>query len=391
MILKNVQKVSCLRLALLVTGIGFFLFVHSCKSQGAITATEKTEIRPALKKTADWQIRHFRYQTTGNLHDNGVNSWINATLYVGMLEWAKIASDSTYYRWLNKMGAASGWKIAANFVNYPKYQIYHADELCVGQFYLGMYELFGHKTMLASARERVDHIINNPPDTTMDIANKQSWTWCDALFMAPAVYARMARITGDERYLQFMDREFKRTYNALYDKEERLFFRDSSYKNKTESNGAKVFWGRGNGWVAAGIANVLKQLPEKSAYRSFYETLFKDFVPRLAALQGKDGFYRASLLDPDSYPAPESSATALITYALAYGVNQGLLNEKQYMPVIEKSWEALLSAVNADGKLGYVQPIGADPKKVTAEMTAPYGIGAFLLAGSEIDKYYNND
>jgi rhamnogalacturonyl hydrolase YesR len=304
-----------------------------------------------------------------------------------MFEWAKIADDSTYYHWLKNICSKNNWKIPANFQQYPKYQLYHADELCIGQFYLDMFELYGDKKMLYSAKKRVDWIMNNPPDSTMTISNKQSWTWCDALFMAPSVYAHIAKIENDTRYLQFMDTEYKRAYHFLYDKENKLFFRDSSYFNKTEANGEKVFWGRGNGWVAAGLVNILKLLPENSEYRPFYEELFKEFVPRLAALQSDKGFWRTSLLDTDSYPSPEASATALITYALAYGINSGLLEVKEYAPAMEKSWTFLLSVVDSDGKVGWVQPIGSNPKTISAKMTAPYGAGAFLLAGSEVYHY----
>jgi rhamnogalacturonyl hydrolase YesR len=361
--------------------------VTSCRSHSGAVARQ-AGTKSVMKKVADWQINNFEYASSGNLHDYGIDAWTNATLYLGMLEWAKIANDSTYYHWLVKIGSANDWHIPSNFSQYPKYQIYHADELCMGQFYLGLFDIYRKEDMLASTKARVDWIMKNPPDSTMDISNKQSWTWCDALFMAPPVYACLAEIENDVRYLQFMDREYKRTYNFLCDKENNLFFRDSNYLVKRETNGEKVFWGRGNGWVAAGLVNLLKLLPEDSVYRPFYENLFKNFVPRLASLQGNDGFWHASLLDPDNYPAPETSATALITYALAYGINHGLLERAKFAPVMEKSWAALLSAVDEDGKLGWVQPIGADPRTVTAEMTAPYGVGAFLLAGSEVNTYY---
>lgn len=351
---------------------------------------KKTDIKSALKKVADWQIHNFTYSTSGNLHDYGIDAWTNATLFIGMSQWAKIADDILYNRWLTNIGSENAWKMPANFLKYPKYQLYHADELCVGQFYLAMFDIYADNKMRHHVKERANWIMNNPADSTMYISNKQSWTWCDALFMAPPVYAHLAKIEGDDKYLRFMDKEFKRTFNFLFNKENKLFFRDSSYFDKSEANGEKVFWGRGNGWVAGGLVNILKLLPETSVYRPFYEDLFKVFVARLATLQDCNGFWHASLLDPQSYPSPEISVTALITYALAYGVNSGLLDKEKYQPLIEKSWFALLSAIDENGKLGWTQPIGADPKKVTADMTAPYGVGAFLLAGSELYKLSNS-
>lgn len=370
---------------LLAVALGQFI---SCTPQRHATQKKTSDAKSALKQVADWQINNFKYSTTNNLHDHGIDSWTNATLYIGMLEWAKMADDSTYHNWLLNIGETSNWQIPANFKNYPKYQKYHADELCMGQFYLGMFELYQEEKMVQSTKERVDWIMTHLPDSSMNSSNKQSWTWCDALFMAPPVYVEMAFAKKNDEYLQFMDKEFKKTYEYLYDQDSKLFFRDGSYFDKREANGKKVFWGRGNGWVAAGLVRILQLLPEDSSYRPFYENLFKEFVPHLASLQNKGGFWHASLLDPTNYPSPETSATALITYAMAYGVNQGLLDEKKYVLLIDKSWNFLLSAIDENGKLGWIQPIGANPKKVTANMTAQYGVGAFLLAGSEIYKYY---
>ena len=106
----------------------------------------------------------------------------------------------------------------------------------------------------------------------------------------------------------------------------------------------------------------------------------------MAHLQSPDGYWHASLLDPASYPSPESSATGFIVYALSYGINAGLLDKQSFLPIVEKGWKALVDAVNVEGKLGYVQPIGADPRKVTRNMTEVYGVGAFLMAGCEIYK-----
>ena len=144
--------------------------------------------------------------------------------------------------------------------------------------------------------------------------------------MAPPVYARMYVLTGRPEFLEFMDREYKATYEYLYDKEARLFYRDWRYFDNVEANGEKVFWGRGNGWVLGGLAELLQILPETNAYRDFYEDLFVDLAARLAGLQSPDGYWHASLLDPASYPSPETSATGFIVYGLAYGVNAGLLD-----------------------------------------------------------------
>jgi len=73
-------------------------------------------------------------------------------------------------------------------------------------------------------------------------------------------------------------------------------------------------------------------------------------------------------------------------YALAWGINHGYLDRQTYLPVVKKAWHGLVGAVRSDGKLGYVQAIGASPAKLTSEDNQEYGSGAFLLAGSEMYK-----
>lgn len=352
---------------------------------GARGMKDTEQFKATLAQVAQWQMDNFTYRKEGNLHDYGIDAWTNAVLYAGMLKWANVAdTPAPYEGWLMNIGKENKWAVPANFAHYPKYQYYHADELCIGQFYLGMYDKYKKEDMLRSIRERADWIMAHPADTSMRHTNKQCWTWCDALFMAPPVYAHLARTTGDAKYLEFMHENFLRTYHHLYDREECLFFRDGSYFGKQEANGKKIFWGRGNGWVLAGIANLLDLLPADSKLRPFYTELFVQLAARLSQLQDKDGFWHASLLDPQSYPSPETSSTALITYGLAYGVNHHLLDKASYLPVVRKAWQALLTTVDKNGKVGWVQPIGADPKKVTRDMTAVYGVGAFLMAGTEI-------
>ena len=368
------------------------ILILSCIISGCTTQTnlKKEDIAEQLDKVCGWQTEHFTYSMEGSagfLHDYGIDAWTNAVLYIGISDWAKISGNQSYYEWLYKIGDENSWKIPDNFTEYPKYSIYHADELCIGQFYLEMFDIFQENNMIESVKNRVDQIMSNPPAENMQARNKQKWSWCDALFMAPPVYIRMSMIENKDDYLKFMHKEFMDTYNHLYDQESGLFFRDDNFFEKQEANGQKVFWGRGNGWVIAGIARILKYMPADYVHRPFYKDLFVRHIDRLLELRDENGFWHASLLDPTSYPSPEASATALITYALAYGVNNGLLDKREYMPHIEKSWQALTSIIDEHGKLGYVQPIGADPRKVTKDMTAVYGVGALLMAGSEIYQF----
>jgi len=194
----------------------------------------------------------------------------------------------------------------------------------------------------------------------------------------------MAKITGDQKYLDFMDHQWTITSDLLYDHSKHLYSRDATYLDKHEKNGEKIFWSRGNGWVMGGIVRVLKELPADSPLRPKYEQLLKEMAAEMLAIQGPDGLWRPGLLDAGSYSLPEISGSAFVTYAMAYGVNHGILDRKTYWPAVHKAWAGMLTHVYADGRLGAIQPVGAAPGAFTETSSYVYGVGAYLLAGSEI-------
>lgn len=375
-----------MRKSLFIVFLLFIKLLNTCIAQNSIGQQEplnSVQIQATLAKVADWQIANQ------HLVKHHPLDWTNGALYTGMIEWAKVTPDKKYMDWLIKIGKAYKWQ--------PHKDMYHADDVVTLQAFLDIYRMQKNDPMsylmLAPSKARLDYVVANPSKGSLilDYSKSQTlerWSWCDALYMAPQVYAKMAAITGDAKYLKFMDKEFKATTDFLYDKEEKLYYRDHRYfpEKIREANGKKVFWGRGNGWVLAGLANLLKELPAKSKYRPYYEKLFKDMAVKIASLQGEDGFWHASLLDPDSYPNPETSASAFFCYGLAYGVNNGLLSPEVYTPKVMKAWVAINRNIGSDGKVGWIQPIGEDPKKVTENMTEVYGVGAVLLAGTEILK-----
>lgn len=341
----------------------------------------KTDIKTVLKAVADRQI------ITPLIHD--LADWTNGALYAGMVEWADIAGNNSYYEWLKDISEKNGWSY---MVRKNPLERYHADDYCVGQTYIELYRKYHEKKMIKPMRLYLDKIIKDPAkgdlkfENTEDYWSTQRWSWCDALFMGPPVWAKMANVTGNKKYLDFMYKEYKATTDYLYDKDEDLYFRDSNYFTRKEANGAKVFWGRGNGWVFAGLPIIIRELPAGYEHKDYFVTIYKQMAAKLLSLQSADGFWHASLLDPASYPNPEMSATAFFVYGLAWGVNNGYLDRTTYLPAIIKGWKSMVTSVWPDGKVGFIQPIGADPKSVTKEMTEVYGIGGFLMAGTEITR-----
>jgi rhamnogalacturonyl hydrolase YesR len=339
------------------------------------------DVKNVLKTVADWQLK------TPLTHEPA--DWTNAALYAGMVQWAPVAGDNKYYDWLKDICEKTGWTY--NPRKNPA-ERYHADDYCIGQTYIELFRKYKDPKMIDPMKSYFDKILADPAkgdlkfEFTDEYAATQRWSWCDALFMGPTVWAKMANVTGERKYLDFMYNEYKATTDYLYDKDEDLFYRDSNYFTRKEANGKKVFWGRGNGWVFAGLPVIIKELPAGYEHKDYFTGIYKKMAARLLALQSADGFWHASMLDPASYPNPEMSATAFFVYGMAWGVNNGYLDKKAYLPAIEKGWRSMVTSVWPDGKVGYIQPIGADPKSVTKEMTEVYGVGGFLMAGTEIMK-----
>src|ERR1700756_1373572 len=235
--------------------------------------------------------------------------------------------------------------------------------------------------MILPTETQFDALTTQPHDPA-----KPVWWWCDALFMAPPVWARLYSATHDMAYLNYMDREWWITSRLLYDPREHLFFRDATFLNKHEANGQKLFWSRGNGWVMAGLSRVLEEMPADYPTRDKYVEQFRQMAARIAQLQGPDGLWRPGLLDAAAYPYPEISGSAFFVYAMAWGIHHGLLDKSQYRPAVERGWTGLLKHIYDDGRLGSIQPIGAAPGAYTPGSSYVFGVGAFLLAGSEVNQ-----
>jgi rhamnogalacturonyl hydrolase YesR len=329
-----------------------------------------------MERVADRQLSHPSAHPT--------TDWTQGAGYTGIMALAGISGDPKYRDAMQTMGETNHWQLG------PK--PYHADDHIVGQTYADLYLLRRDPAMIAPMRESFDFVFNYPsPASSLDFKSPHAldlWSWCDALYMAPPAWIALYQATGDTRYKDYAITNWWRTYDYLYDKEEHLFFRDSSYFDKKEANGKKVFWGRGNGWVMGALVHMLQRLPagtpEYDATRARFQKLYLEMAPKILSCQQPDGLWRASLLDPASYSLKETSGSAFYTYALAWGVNQGLLDRATYEPAIRKAWTALVDCVDPDGKLTHVQPIGADPKNFASDATEIYGVGAFLLAGSEL-------
>ncbi len=331
-------------------------------------------IKQQLLKATQWQLAHPKHSGT---------DWTNGAFYAGVFAAYETTKSKQILDSLMAMGERNKWRPG------PRYD--HADDIAICQTYLNLYRLKKDQRMIQAT---IDTVAKLRRVTGREVREHGlTWWWCDALFMGPPVLAKLSAIQKDPSYLTFNDTLYQQTYRHLYNQQEHLFARDAAYlwseagEGKKESNGQRIFWSRGNGWVMGGLVQLLNELPATHPSRPFYTTLFQQMSARLLSLQQPDGLWRSSLLDPQAYPGGEASGSGFDCYAMAWGINQGLLDKAQYLPAVQKAWVALNGLVSAEGRVGWVQPIGADPRRdFSAESWEVYGTGAFLLAGSEVIK-----
>jgi rhamnogalacturonyl hydrolase YesR len=329
-------------------------------------AIEPAAIDKALRKVADWQLARSQPYFD--------RIWTSSVMYAGFMAASQATGDPKYRNAMMEM--------AKHFDFQNRDRLPNADDVSIAQTYLDLYFEEKRPSLISRTRQDLDELL--PLATLKPNDARIPWWWCDALFMAPPVWAKMYKATGERKYLDYIHLNWKRTSDALYDKEEHLYARDASYINKREPNGKKIFWSRGEGWVMGGLARILDYVPADDPQRGFYVQQLREMSEKIASLQGPDGLWHAGLLDPQTYPLPEISGSSLFVYAMAYGVNHGLLDGAKYRPVIAKAWAGILKNVYADGRLGNIQQTGAEPAFYRPTSSYNYGVGGFMLAAAEL-------
>lgn len=310
--------------------------------------------------------------------DWGNAAWERATYMIGNIAAGDALAEPRYIDY------AIAWADDHEFELNGDTNTRNADNHAAGQVYLSLFERARDPAYIGDIALSLDNIIRSD--------RRDDWSWIDAQFMAAPTFTHLGELFGQARYTDTMFELYKdaRDRRKLYDSAEGFWYRDENYlyPDHETSNGNKIFWSRGNGWVIAAHARVLQHLDRQSPYRADFEAVLRAMAAALAKAQRDDGLWGVSLADPEDHPGPEASGTALFTYGIAWGINEGLLGRAEYAPVVEKAWRGLVSvAVRADGELGYVQGVGEKPSSsqpVTLRSTHDYGVGAFLLAGSEV-------
>ncbi|NDV60646.1 glycoside hydrolase family 88 protein [Bacteroides sp. 519] len=362
-----------------ITLLSVFLFI-SCNQKN-----EADEIIEIIHKVnSHWQSAHPE-------HENSF--WHRAAYHTGNMEAWLLTKKPEYLTYSTAWAEHNEWK-GANSDNKDEWKysygetnehVLFGDYQTCFQVYADLYTVEPAEFKIARAREVMEY--------QMSTENNDYWWWADGLYMVMPVMTRLHKITQNPLYLKKLHEYLMYADSIMFDEEAGLYYRDAKYvypKHKS-ANGMKDFWARGDGWVLAAFARVLNDLPQTDQYRNMYIERFRTMAKAVAASQQPEGYWTRSMLDPEHAPGPETSGTAFFTYGLAWGVNNGFLDKETYKPIIDKAWKYLSTvALQPDGKVGYVQPIGerAIPGQVVdVNSTADFGVGAFLLAACEMVRY----
>ena len=359
-----------------------------------------SDIQKVAEHVANWQLAQFDIRSNKmrpEMRTSGIpNGWMYATLHIGLLRWANQIDSEQYKQAVLNLSQLNEYQLGP--------RVYHADDHAVGDVYLSLYNMYGGANKLQHTKEFLSEVIENPDTRDLEFEVKERdvhtfelrtfsdpyctrrWCWADAVFMSPPVFAHLAKITDNKRYLDFMNDEFWIMTDYLFDEDYGLYLRDSRYFSRKDDQGRPIFWGRGNGWVLAGLARLIEYLPADYEHLERYKTLFKDMSVTLLNYQNDDGSWPSSLLEAGSDAHSETSATGLLAFALAWGINNDLLDKKQFDQPLEKAWTSIVENIHPDGKVGYVQQVAFAPGSATSEDAQLYGSGAVLLAAAELHK-----
>jgi unsaturated rhamnogalacturonyl hydrolase len=367
--------------------IFFLLFLFFC----IVLFAQKLPCRKKIRKTMHVTNAYFmnKWPDAGKPivtnKERPSNIWTRAVYYEGLIALYAIDPEKEYYDYAVQWGEKHSWNLRGGT------NTRSADDHCAGQTYIDLFLVDRKEERIRNIKTSIDNMVHSE--------KSDDWNWIDALQMAMPVFAKLSVIYNDTSYSRKMYDLYSFTRyhhggNGLYNPSTHLWWRDKDFVPPyKEPNGADCYWSRGNGWVLAALARTLSILPKTDPHYNEYLQDFKDMAKALLPLQREDGFWNVSLYDPGHFGGKETSGTSLFTYGFAWGVNNGVLDKKTFKPVIAKTWKALVkNSVHKNGQLGYVQGTGKEPKdgQPVGYDSIPdfedYGLGCFLLAGSEVYK-----
>lgn len=354
----------------------------------AQTIPDKKAVLTAMQSANTYFMN--KWPDTGkDITVNGVtrpsNIWTRAVYYEGLMELYNVDKQQKYLDYVIAWGDAHKWGLRKGI------ETRNADNQCAGQIYFDLYKLTKKEVYIKDIKASVDLMMKS--DKVDD------WNWIDAIQMAMPIFVRFGVEYKDTSYFNRMYQmyafsKYNHGTNGLYNAADKLWWRDKDFVPPyKEPNGEDCYWSRGNGWVVAALVRVLEKLPKTDPHYQEYLQDYKNMLSALLPIQRADGLWNVSLHDSTNYGGKEITGTALFTYGMAWGINNKLIDKAIYLPVVNKAWNAMVKdGLHPNGFLGFVQGTGKEPKDgqpvtYTKEPDfEDYGLGCFLLAGSEVYK-----
>jgi len=251
--------------------------------------------------------------------------------WYGALAFAQLTNDKSL---LEKLVAEFDEQFTPGFADFLLAK-QHVDYSVAGAIPLEIYLSSKNSKYLTTGVAFANHQWQSP---LPDGLSRETRFWIDDMYMITILEVQAYRATGDKKYLDHAAQEMMAYLDQLQ-QPNGLFY---------HAPDAPFFWGRGNGWVAAGMTELLRSLPANDPYRSRIMTAYLKMMKSLLDFQAGDGMWRQLLDHPEAWP--ESSSTGMFTFAMVTGVKKGWLDEKTYGPAARKGWLALVKHLdpNAD-------------------------------------------
>lgn len=367
-------------------GLALLLFV-SAPLLGQSLPDRKSILKTMELANDTFMIKYADYSapTTVGGKMRPSNIWTRSVYYEGLMALHQICPREKYYNYAYGWAEFHKWGFRDGNITR------NADNYCAAQTYIDLYNLCPTPEKLKNTRANMSMLVNTPQNN--------DWTWIDAIQMGMPVLAKFGVLENDTRYFEKAWQMYEHTCNiqggkGLWNPADGLWWRDATFcPPYKEPNGEDCYWSRGNGWVYAALVRVMSIMPAQEAHRKAYLADFTAMSKALKACQRSDGFWNVSLHDSTHFGGKEVTGTSLFIYGMAWGVRQGILPRAEYLPLVLKAWNAMVTeAVHPDGYLGYVQGTGKEPKDsqpVTYDVKVDFddfGLGCFLLAGAEMYK-----
>jgi rhamnogalacturonyl hydrolase YesR len=359
------------------TNAGDQVMTTTVSATAAANVFSKSDITLLLKKVNDYQVSH-------PVMKDSDRNWERGTWYAGLMAAYHATGDRAYLDQALRWSEKHKWQ--------PGTEGKGANKLTCTQTYL---ELFFLATNHAFIEPTIQWLHSGQPNAPSGVKvwylSGTGLRYADSLFVGAPTLAMLAKATGDDKYLDWLNAFFWDVHAEIFDSADGLLYRDKRYIGKTTSEGKKVFWSRGNGWVYAGLPRIISYLPKDEPSRAKFEALFKRMSSAIAKRQPMDGLWRPNLDDPQEFSMPETSGTGFFCYGLAWGINHGVLDRGTYLPVVKRAWDGLVRSVSTEGKVQWGQLVDHQPGDVKQDDSHEYVTGAFLLAGSEVLWLVKND